>query len=126
MSKVFKIIKIGKSIDSTDPNDFIFNSSYNTLKIIKKATLTSQSITANPTTITIAHNQLIVPAVYAYVKYPDGYVAMANGRERADTHPLDRYFWLEVNSTNIYFLFYKGSSANYSVDLTYYIFETPL
>jgi hypothetical protein len=124
-SKVI-VAKIGKdALTATNPNDFIFHSDYNTFKIISEGTLTSQSITASPTTITLAHSQSSVPAVFAFAKFPDGYVALPGEKERADVHPVDRYWTVEIDSTNIYFLFYKGASANYSVNIKYYIFEAP-
>lgn len=126
MSKKVIVPKIGGDPNSGNPNDFIFHSDYNSFKIIAEGKLTSQTVSANPTTLTVAHGQSITPAIYAYIKYPDGYIAMASGAERADTYPLDRYCWVEVDGTNIYFLMYKGSGSNYSVSVKYFIFETPL
>lgn len=126
MAKGFSVPKIGESIYSSDPNDFIARSTENTNMILANGTLANQSITANPTTITVAHGQSVAPSFYAWAKFPDGYVAMANGSERADAHPLDRYFWVEADSTNIYFLFYKGSGANYSVDIQYILLDSPI
>lgn len=127
MAQIMAVSKSGKDVLSvTNPNDFIFHSSYNTFKIKAEGVLSSQSVTANPTTFSVAHGQSGVPGVYAFAKFPDGYVTVPEGKERADAWPIDRYWHVEVDSTNVYFLFYKGSSANYSVDIKYYIFEVPI
>jgi len=124
---VIKLSKEGKdALNATDPNDFIFHSDYNTFKIIKEGVLTAQSVTADPTTFSVAHNQTNVPAFYAFAKFADGYVALPNQKERADAAPVERYWLCEADSTNLYFTFYKGASANYSVSIKYYVFESPL
>jgi hypothetical protein len=128
MGQEIKVSKKSKNVlTATDPNDFIFHSSYNTFKIIAEGILSSQSVTGDPTTFSVAHGQGGVPGVYAFAKFPDGYVTTPGNKERADVvWPVDRYWEVRINSTNIYFDFYKGSSANYSVDIKYYIFEIPL
>lgn len=120
------VAKSGKNVfTSTNPNDYIFHSDYNTFKILATGKLTSQSVTGSPTTFTFAHGQSSIPAVYAFAKFADGYTALPDEKERADVHPVDRYWRVEMDSTYVYFMFYKGSSANYSVNIRYYIFETP-
>ncbi len=127
MTQELRVAKQGESAFSTDPNDFIFHSRYNTFKILDEGILTSQSVTADPTTFSVAHGQSTTPSVYALAKFADGYVAQPNDKERADsTKPIERYWRVEVDATNIYFVFYKGATANYSVSIKYYIFETPL
>ena len=37
-----------------------------------------------------------------------------------------RYFELDIDATNISFVFYQGASGNYNVDIKYYVFETPI
>lgn len=124
MSKIVFISKAGKDgLKETDPNDYIFNTLYNTFQIISEGLLSSQTVSANPTTFTVAHNLGYVPAVYAFIKFSDGYVTLPDGKERADAHPVERYWNVEVDSTNIYFVVYKGASANYNVSIKYYIFE---
>lgn len=121
-----KISKNGIDVNkSQNPNDFIFHSDYNTFKIIKTGTRLTQSVTANPTTFTVAHGFSFTPIVYGFCKFPDGYVAMPGEKERADAIPIDRMWNIEVDATNIYFSFTKGAS-NYNVDLRYYVFESAL
>lgn len=125
MTPQIRVAKSGKNaLTSTDPNDFIFHSDYNTFKILKEGTLTSQSVTGDPTTFQIAHNQSIIPAIFAFAKYPDGYVSLP--QESDYSNGTQKYWLLEADNTNIYFLFYKNGAANYNVDIKYYVFETPI
>ena len=55
MAYAVKVAKIRENVDSTDPNDFIFHSSYNTFKILAEGTLLAQNINSYPKTITLAH-----------------------------------------------------------------------
>lgn len=127
MTNEIRVAKQGKSALSTDPNDFIFHSAYNTFKIIAEGLLTAQTVNTDPKTFSVAHNQSTTPSVYALAKFPDGFVAQPNDKERADnTKPIERYWRVEVDATNIYFIFYKGTTANYNVSIKYYVFETPL
>lgn len=124
-------IRVSKSgqnaVSATDPNAFIFHSSYNTFKILAEGSLINQTVDVDPKTFSVAHNQSTIPSVFAFAKFADGYVAQPNDKERADNaKPIERYWRVEVDATNIYFIFNKGTTANYTVSIKYYIFETPL
>lgn len=124
------ILKVSKSgvnaLTSVNPNDYIFHSDLNTFKILAEGKLTSQSVTGDPTIFTVSHGQSQIPAVIGFAKFPDGYVSQAGSKERADnTAPVERYWRIETDTSNIRFLFYKGGTANYSVDIKYYLFEGP-
>lgn len=69
---VFKIAKIGKSITSTNPNDYIFHSDLNTFKIIKSGQkkVTVVSDTLNQTFVQ-AHGLSFTPFVNAFFKLDD-------------------------------------------------------
>lgn len=119
--------KQGKNVlTETDPNNFIINTNYNTFKIISSGTSTGNTVNSDPKVFTLAHGQSGIPGIFAFAKFPDGYTTLPNGKEKSDTHPVERYWLVSVDSTNIRFTFYKGSSANYNVDISYYIFEVPL
>lgn len=118
-----RVAKQGKSAFSTNPNDFIFHSAYNTFKIIAEGTLLSQSVDASSKEFSVAHNQSSMPTAMAFAKYPDGYIALP--REYPHSGEQERYFNLEMDDTNLYFVFNRGGTANYSVDIKYYIFEAP-
>lgn len=124
MATVLRVSKQGEdALTETDPNKFIFDSSSNTFKILATGTV-GGTVTSGTTAYTVAHNQGAVPAVYAFAKFPDGYVAMPNEKHRTDGY--DRYWHVEVDSTNIYINFYKVSGSNYSATARYYIFEAPV
>jgi hypothetical protein len=123
-----KITKQGNDVLGTANtyNDYIFNSDLNTFKIINQGTF-SGTVSGSPTTFQLAHNQGTTPAFFSFAKFPDGYVAMPNEKERADsTSGPQRYYFSEADSTNLYFPFYKGTTANYVVSVSYFIFEAPL
>jgi len=125
------ITKAGyNALTESDKNNYIFHSDYNTLKIISEGVITAQTVTANPTTFTLEHGRSYIPAVMAFIKYPDGYVALPRGipRDTTDTYlgvANSRYWKVEMDATYIYFICYKGTTANYNVDIKYYIFEAP-
>lgn len=131
MAQKLVISKAGfNALTESDPNNYIFHSDYNTFKILSEGTLTSQSVTANPSTFTVAHGISGIPAVMAFIKYPDGYIALPRGMPRDTTSSYlavanRRYWSVEIDSTYIYFVCFKGTTADYSVDIKYYIFEAP-
>ena len=128
MTQQIRVAKSGKdALTSTNPNDFIFHSEYNTFKILLEGGLSAQTVDADPKTFSVAHGQSSIPSVYAIAKFADGYACPPGDKERADnTKPVERYWRVEVDATNIYFIFYKGATANYVISLHYYVFETPL
>lgn len=114
------------ALTSTNPNDYIFHSDLNTFKILAEGNLTTQTVDADPKTFTVAHGRSSTPAVTAFAKFPDGYVCQAGSKERADNvKPIERYWFLEVDATNVRFIFYKGTTANYNVNIKYFVFEGP-
>lgn len=126
MTMQIRVAKTGKNAKtSTDPNDFIFHSDYNTFKIISQGTLTSQTVNADPTTFSVAHNQSATPTVFAFaIMAADDVISLP--REVSYAGELQRYWELDVDDANIYFVFYKGASANYTANIQYFVFEAPL
>lgn len=126
MTSVIKVSKVGEDVlTATDPNDFILDSDTNTFKILTSGT-TGGSVTSDPTLFSVAHGVAGVPTFYAFAKFPDGYVTLPNGKERASAYPAQRYWTCEVDGTYAYFQMYKGTSANYGATVSYYIFETTI
>jgi hypothetical protein len=125
MKKVIKVAKNGKDAEtSTDPNDFIFHSDYNTFKIIATGT-TSFVLNADVFEVqyfTVAHNLDYTPFVFAFCKFPDGRVGVV-GDNQANSN-----LWfatLEVDATNITFGF-ANSVGTPTVYVRYFITEAPL
>lgn len=135
MTNTFRVAKTTKNaVTSTDPNDFIFHSDYNTFKILAEGSLTSQTVNAYPKTFTLAHGQSFTPNFFAFCKFPDGKVATPNSNDYT-AYPFGDVgygnFNAEVDATNIYFMFTAPivagtGSTGYNVDLKYYIFEVPI
>lgn len=116
-------------LTATDPNDFIFNSSYNTFKILAEGTLTDQTVSSDPTTFEYSHNQGQVPTFYGFALFPDG--KMAGPLSSADYTTQEGeddgygYFIMEADSSKLYFEFGKNNGS-YDVDIKWYIFEVPI
>ena len=126
MTQVIKVSKSGKNVlTETDRNNFIFDSTVNTFKIITRGTSTG-TITADGQIISVAHSQSVTPAVYAFCKYPDGYVALPGESDRAFTGGGVRYWRVEVDGTNMNFIFNEGGGGTYDPIIRYYVFETPI
>jgi hypothetical protein len=132
MTNIIAISKSTKNvITSTNPNDFIFHSSYNTFKILAEGSITSQTVNANPKTFTVSHGLDYAPNFYAFCKFPDGKTALSGPLSfnflGTGSSPGTNYgsFTPEVDADNLYFVLTKPG-ANYSVDIKYYIFEAVL
>ncbi len=68
-----KIAKTGKSVTSTDPRDYIFNSEYPTLKIYGEDSL---SVTVNAgasADISVTHGLSFVPMCWVFVELATGH-----------------------------------------------------
>lgn len=112
MTKKIRIARSGyNAITETNTNNLIFDSSLNTFKILAEGTITNQSITANPTTVQVAHGQSSVPAVFAFVDLGDGYVSLPSETDYTFTLYGGRYYLVDIDGTYIYFKFYKGSDV---------------
>lgn len=124
-----KIAKSGKSVSSTDPRDFIFNSDYSTIKIYEE---NSVSITVNAgasTTISVEHGLDFVPMCWVFVElasghfysgvcipnqadgFPSAYIAVSPNS--AETYVDTTYLKIKINNTT-------GSSRTLKV--YYFIF----
>jgi hypothetical protein len=126
MTQVLKVSKTGNDVlTDTNINNFIFDSSANTFKILGTG-LTSFTVDSDGYTVTVAHGQASVPAIYAFAKFANGYAALPNEREKGNSSPIQRYWLLEVDGSNMYFIFYKGSTGNYNASVSYFIFEPAL
>lgn len=108
-------------------NDYIFDSTLNTFKILTEGTL-SMTLGQSPFGIqegTVAHGQSGTPFVIGFCKY--GTVVMQPGQQiyhggtASDTYFSD----LHVDGTNIYFQ-YGNNQSSVSVVFKYYIVEPPL
>jgi len=115
-------------LTATNPNDFIFHSSYNTFKIVAQGIYTNQSVNASTKTFTLTHGLSYTPTFYAFAKFPDGKATVPNSSDYTTKYNVSTgygNFSLEADATTVYFIFTRNS-ATYSVDFKYYLFESPL
>lgn len=126
MTYILAVSKSGKSVlTATDPNDFIFHSAYNTLKIIATGTV-SDTIAGSgaATEFTVAHGLGYTPLVSAFAKINNEiYVAKPNEAARLTSNVS---FWSAgADATNLIFRFFSSWTA-YAVVIRYYVFEPGL
>lgn len=132
MDNVVKVARIGKSANSTDPNDFIFHSLYNTFKIVKEATkvVTLLASTANQS-FTEAHNiNSYVPLVSAFAKKTgEAWVFLPNGLD-VDTFGAKAgllgditFNYVASDPNNIIFNFNNDSASTAEVSIRYFLLE---
>lgn len=132
MNPVFKIAKAGVNAEtSTDPNDFIFHSDYNTFKIISqnKTTITTNS---GSNTYTIPHGATRTPPLLViFIQFPDGKVTMLssqlidsynNAENGGDSHNINSMCW---DDTNIY-IYVASVVTGYDISVVWYELEPEL
>lgn len=130
---VVKVAKIGKNADSTNPNDFIFHSSYNTFKIVKEGTETYE-IPANTTdegTFGFTHGLSYIPMVTAFL-IEDGVdqVIAPNtvnidlwGAKLGWTSTGVKFVRVRVDSESVGFLLHNETASAVTVRIRYFCFE---
>lgn len=125
-------IKVGKSgvnaETATDPNDFIFHSDYNTLKILGTG-LYEPSIPADSSTTdyTVAHEQETAPMVMAFMREgtSDEVVFSNNITGLVGSHL--NFSGVKTDSTNIIFRISNDDPDDaITAHIRYFIFEVPL
>lgn len=122
-----KVAKSGKSASSSDPNDFIFHSDYNTFKIIKTG-IVEQVVKFTSTTIEVAHELDYTPLVYAFMKADTNDEAISARFMFLVTGDY-QYVGLDTvsaDSSKIYFFVRQYNNYNVTIKIKYYIFEVPL
>jgi len=125
MTQVIKVAKQGYNVlTETNPNNLIFDSRLNTFKIIKQGVV-SILVDADPKRVTIAHEQSSIPAYLVFLEFSEGRAALPFETDASFTGTGARYSTTSIDGTNIYVDFYKGATANYWAQVSYFIFETP-
>jgi len=129
MTQTIRVTKAGINVGTaTNPNDFIFNSDYNTFKILGTGIATG-TINANTTgTISVAHGQSFIPPVMAFAKQGGG-VSGAVGVGGFDFTPRDTFNFRSASAdgTTMYFeIKNTNPSTAGTYNVSYYIFESPL
>lgn len=128
----FKVAKIGKRADSTNPNDFIFHSDYNTFKIIREDTkqITLAASTSDQS-FTVPHNQIFIPLITAYaiqsgiaqVFLPNSVNIDSWGPKLGWTSTGVRFNYVKSDATNITFNFDNSNGTTIVVSVRFFVLE---
>lgn len=131
-NQVIKVAKKGVSANSTDPNDFVFHSDYNTFKILYEGTkqVTLSASTANQT-FSQAHGleSFTIPLVSAFAKRsgasqvfaPNGFDVEIWGAKLGMSGDVT-FNYVQADSSNIYFNFDNDDTSSVTVYIRYFIF----
>ena len=132
MNQVVKVSKIGKDVRSTDPNDFIFHSDYNTFKIILEGTkqVTLDASTADQT-FTEAHGfNSFVPLISAFAKdttlsqvfLPNGVNVELYGAKLGAVGDV-KFNYVATDPTNMIFNFDNDDTSERTINIRYFLLE---
>ena len=123
MTQIIAVSKAGKDVTViTNPNDFIFHSEYNTLKIIAEPVI-NQSVPAGTTAIytLLAHGLSYTPLVEGFCKVDSQSFAMCPYEGVGDFY----FYFIGSDATYIYAKLYNGDSSPHTFSIKCYIFEVP-
>ncbi len=117
MTYGIKIAKSGKSVSSTDPRDYIFNSEYPTLKIYEENSTSVTVGAGSSTTVSVTHGLSFVPMCWVFVElttghyycgvslpsqsdgFPSAYVSVSPNP--AETYVDTTYLKIKINNTSL-------------------------
>jgi hypothetical protein len=129
---ILSLTKIGENaLTATDPNDFIFNSNYNTFKIILEATksITLIASTSNQN-FTQAHNLDFTPLVSGFCKvdgesqvYPPNGLGILVASSKIWIGNGVKFNFIGSDDTNIIFNFDNTNGTNKDVYIRYFCLE---
>lgn len=125
MSNQFRIAKLGKNaLTATDPNDFIFHSSYNSPMVVGENTHSpTLGTTASETFTNKTHGLNYTPFTYGFCKFANNRVGLP-GTKASNVN-----FWFTnvgIDSTNVKFGYNNFTGGNYSPTFKYLATEIPL
>jgi len=132
MNQIVAIAKIGKDVRSTNPNDFIFHSLYNTFKIIKQATITvTLAASTSNQSFTDAHGQKFIPVAAAFAKesgvsqvfIPNSDDVNIWGSKLGWVSTGVRFNYVAADATNVIFNFDNSNGSTKSVSIRYFVLE---
>jgi hypothetical protein len=128
MTEIIAVSKQGNdALSDTNPNDFIFNSLYNSFKIVYQGK-TNLSIIAGTSTYQFTHNSPLgnTSCILIFGQFPDGKATLLGALRGGQSFDRNRgllqaYF----DNTNIY-INYGFVASNYTLPIVWYIFEASL
>lgn len=125
-NQIIAVSKGGKNVlSATDPNDFIFHSQYNSLKIVAEGIFTVNLNAGTIDTRSFDHGLGYTPLVEGFCKVDSEDRAVCTF-EGMDTYPF-RYFFYHIasDSTKIYVKLKNDDSSLHQFKIKFYIFEVP-
>ncbi len=133
MTQIIAVAKIGNNVlTSTNPNDFVFHSEYNTFKIILEST---KSITlaaaTNNQSFTQAHGLSFIPLVHGFAKssgisrvfLPNGFDVFAWNSITGQFDTGINFNYITVDATNITFNFDNTNATTKDISIRYFCLE---
>lgn len=120
-----RLAKIGKNaLTATSPNDYVFNSDYNTTQIIKEAiTSPTLGVSASEAFNNLAHGLNYTPFTYGFIKYSNNRVGLIGSK----ASNAEFFFTnMRVNATNVRFGYINNTGGNYTPSFKYLATEIPL
>lgn len=129
---IFAVGKIGvNALTATDPNDFIFHSSYNTFKIIVEATKQVElAASTNNQSFTQAHGQNFIPLIHAFAKDSSlSQVFLANSEDVSTWSSSGivgtgvTFNYVQSDATNITFNFDNTNGSTKTINIRYFVLE---
>ncbi len=129
MTYGIKVAKFGYNARTeTNINNLIFDSRFNTFKIISSG-IVSHTITASSqTTKTVAHGQSIIPFVFSFIQWADGLVSMPLAFKKGASHILNLDMYSKdyyIDATNITWKFNNSTVSDEVIKIVYFICEAP-
>lgn len=129
MTQIIAVSKQDKNVlESTDPNDFIFHSEYNSLKIIAEG-IFNQDVPAFTTdTYSFSHGLSYIPLVEGFCKVDaEDYAVCPYEGMDINVFPYVYYFdFIGSDDSNIYVRLTNSDVSSHTFSIKYYIFEVPL
>lgn len=129
--QVVKVAKKGKSAFSTNPNDFVFHSEYNTFKIIKEATkqVTLDASTADQSFLE-PHLKSYIPIVTAFAQrdgisqvFAPNSFDVESWSAKGGMSGYVKFNYVASTASNIIFNFDNDSGSPRSVNIRYFLLE---
>jgi hypothetical protein len=123
----FKVSLPGKSITSTNPQDYVVNSDHNTVMIYADALATVVVPTSSTALVTIPHDLGYIPMADLFIELTPGsgrwYNAPFWTRTIESTQVLDdNTTKTSVTSSNIHFTLQNNTGSSLTIQYHYYIY----
>lgn len=128
MTQVVRISKQGKNVlgtAATDPNNLIFDSQYNTFKILNTGTVAGSISASSTGTLSVSHSLGFAPPVDGYIRAESG--TRVVGSSGSVPFPLGSFTLKSVSAdgTNVYFEIENSYFSDQGFVCRYYTYEIP-